>query len=65
MSESDTLADLLEARLAVATAERRLEQLNRASLGRLTAEAALKRAQERYARALQEHERDLAARQGR
>jgi hypothetical protein len=55
----DTLADLLEARLAVATAERRLEQLRPTSLGRLTAEAALKRAQERYTRAAQAHEETL------
>jgi hypothetical protein len=51
-----TLADLREARLAVATAERRLKQLGPTSLGRPAAEAALKRARTRYARAVEAQE---------
>jgi hypothetical protein len=61
----DPLAELLEARLAVCSVERHLEQLERDSLDRPAVEAALVRARERHARAVRAQEEAVAARRGR
>jgi len=57
MPALDTLAELLEARLAVAAAERELQKLGPADHDRHAAEALLRRARSRYARAVQAQER--------
>jgi hypothetical protein len=62
MSKPDTLADLSKARFAVVAAKRDLEKLEPADPGRHVAEALLRRARSRYARAVRAQEK---ARRGR
>jgi hypothetical protein len=57
MPDRNTLADLLEARLAVRTAERELQRLEPTDPARHAAEALLRRARSRYARAVQTQDR--------
>jgi hypothetical protein len=59
MPDPDTLAELLEAHRGVRAAERDLEQLELTDPDRPAAEAALKQAQERYARAVQAQEENV------
>jgi hypothetical protein len=64
MPEPDTLAELLEARLAIAAAERRLGEIELDGPGRPESEGALEHARERYAQAVKAHEATVAARYG-
>jgi hypothetical protein len=63
MPEPDPLDELIEARVAVEAAERVLAKLGLSDTGKRSAEAALERARERYARAL-EAERARRERKG-
>jgi hypothetical protein len=58
MPELDSLDELIDARVAVEAAERVLAKLGHTETAKRAAEAALERAKERYARALEaEHAR--------
>jgi hypothetical protein len=59
---ADTLSDLMEARLTVAAAKRELDKLKRTDPARHAAEALLRRARQRYSRAVQAQERARPAR---
>jgi hypothetical protein len=56
MPTTDTLADLVEARLACIAADRQLSKLEPNDPARPAAEAALERGRERYAHAVQAYE---------